>query len=220
MLVLGDAHADDAANRRALLAAYRAAQENPDVDAGTALQLGDLHHYDLPVPTWFVVGNNEAFDVVESIRRGDASLTASRPHLLASTAVELDGLRVVGLSGTYAPTQYAKPRAELRGERRRHFVREDVARAKALGDADVLLCHQAPHGLLKIGGRDAGCDPVDEVLRALSPELCLVGHYHRHAEESLGDTRVVSLAPAWRRYYSLDPETLALTAYETLGSDA
>ncbi|WP_224449107.1 metallophosphoesterase family protein [Haloprofundus salilacus] len=218
MLVLGDAHADDPAKRRALLAAYRAARENPAVEAETALQLGDLHHYDLPVPTWFVGGNNEAFDVIESMRRGDTSLTASRPHLLASTAVELDGLRVVGLSGTYAPTQYDRPRVELRGERRRHFVSEDIECARALGDADVVLCHQAPHGVFRIRGRDVGCDPVDEVLRALSPELCLVGHYHRHAEGSVDETRVVSLAPAWERYYSLDPETLE--SYENLGADA
>ncbi|WP_224334706.1 metallophosphoesterase family protein [Haloprofundus halobius] len=83
-----------------------------------------------------------------------------------------------------------------------------------------MLCHQAPHGVLRIGGRDVGCDPVDEVIEALSPDLCLLGHYHRHAEGSVGGTRVVSLAPVWERYYWLDPETLALDSYETPNSDA
>lgn len=210
MLVLGDAHADDPENREALLAAYRAADEE------RALQVGDLLCYDLPLPTWFVAGNNEEFDVVESLRRGDRALfdPDSRPRLLASSAVELEGLRVAGLSGNYAPTQYDRSRGKLSGERRRHFVREDVERAMALPEVDVLLVHEAPHGLLEVAGRDVGCEPVDELLEALSPELCLVGHHHRHAEATLGDTRVVSLAPVWEGYYTLDPETLALERHE------
>lgn len=213
MLVLGDAHADDPDNREALLAAYRA------TDAERAVQVGDLLHYDLPLPTWFVAGNNEEFDVIESLRRGDAALVdpASRPRLLASTAVELEGRRIAGLSGNYAPTQYDRPREELSGDRRRHFVREDVERAAELPDVDVLLAHEAPHGLLGIAGRDAGCGPIDGLLEELSPELCLVGHHHRHAEATIGDTRVVSLAPVWEGYYTLDTATFALERHELPG---
>ncbi len=211
MLVLGDAHADDPDNRETLLSAYRAADEE------CAIQVGDLLCYDLPLPTWFVAGNNEVFDVVESLRRGDGALVDpdSRPRLLASTAVELEGVRIAGLSGNYAPTQYDRPRSELSGERRRHFVREDVERAAELPDVDVLLTHEAPHGLLEIAGRDPGCEPVDALIGELSPKLCLVGHHHRHAETTVGDTRVVSLSPVWEGHYTLDPGTLALERHET-----
>ena len=211
MLVLGDAHADDPENRRALRAAYRAADE------ATALQLGDLLAYDLPAPTWFVAGNNEEFDVIDALRRGDRPLGAfgaaaddGRPRLLASEAVELDGLRVAGLSGNHAPTQFDRSRSQLTGERRRHFVRADVERALALDDVDVFLAHEAPGGLLRRAGRDVGCEWIDRVLRALDPDLCLVGHYHEHVEGTFEGTRVVSLAPAWESYYLLDPETLSL----------
>lgn len=206
MLVLGDAHADDPDRRESLRAAYRATDED------VALQVGDLLYYDLPAPTWFVAGNNENFDVIDALRRGDAALsTAERPHLLASTADEVAGLRVAGLSGNYAPTKYDDSRAELTGGRRRHFVRSEVERAKSLSDVDVFLCHEAPHGLLTVGGgRDPGCAAVDEILRAVEPELCLVGHHHRHAEATFGDIRVVSLVPVWEGYYTLDAETLEL----------
>lgn len=207
MLVLGDAHAEVSENRSALMAAYRAADED------VALQLGDLGCYDLPTPTWFVAGNNEDFDVVESIRRGDASLTAGRPHLLAGTAVELEGLRIAGVSGTYAPTRYDASRSDLTGDRRRHFTREEIERATELEDVDVLLAHQAPHGLLRIGGRDVGCRPIDDLLAALSPDLVLVGHFHRHAEASIGGARAITLDPVWEAYYTLDPETLALSRH-------
>jgi Icc-related predicted phosphoesterase len=209
MLVLGDAHADDPDNRRALLAAYR------EADAEVALQTGDLLHYGLPTPTYFVAGNNEEFDTIDAFRRGDPEdVTVRNARLLASTATETEGLRVAGLSGNYAPTKYDESRADLAGERRRHFVRKEVERLKESGDADVLLTHEAPHGVVYYG-YDAGCERIDELLDALDPDLCLVGHHERHVESEYSDTRVVSLAPAWERYYILDPDTLELTDHAT-----
>jgi hypothetical protein len=45
---------------------------------------------------------------------------------------------------------------------------------------DVFLAHEAPRALL--GG--LGCEKIDEVIEALEPALCLMGHHHRHAEGS------------------------------------
>jgi Icc-related predicted phosphoesterase len=212
MLVLGDAHASNPDRRRALFAAYRTA------DADRALQVGDLEHYRLPVSTYFVAGNNEDQSVVAALRHGRVRSSAVRnAHLLDSTVATVCGLRVAGLSGNYAPTQYEKARADLTGDRRRHFTREDVARALDLADADVdvFLAHEAPHGLPVEEDYDVGCDPVDRILEALEPDLCLVGHHHQHAESRFGPTRVVSLGPVWESYYALDPETLALTRRDT-----
>ncbi|WP_254531807.1 metallophosphoesterase family protein [Natrinema gelatinilyticum] len=202
MLVLGDAHAAEPNRRRILLELYRSL--GPD----HVLQVGDLERYDLPAPTWFVAGNNEDFDVVDALRAGDTSGT-NNVHLLASTAATVEGCCVAGLSGNFAPTKYDRSRADLSADQRRHFTREDVERAAALKDVDVFLTHEAPTGLLWYG-YDPGCEHVDELLETLSPSLCLVGHHHRHREVDVHGTRVVSLAPAWERYYELDPKTLAL----------
>jgi Icc-related predicted phosphoesterase len=213
MLILGDAHADDPANRRALLAAYDA------VEAEYALQVGDLLYYDLPVETYFIAGNNEDFDVIDALRRGDSSLAGEkRPRLLASSVVEGEDLRVAGLSGNYAPTRYEYAREDLTGDRRRHFTYEDVERALSLEDVDVFLAHEAPHGLIDDADYEVGNGYVDVILDELSPALCLIGHHHRHAESSFGSTRVVSLAPIWESYYRLDPESLSLTRFETPAS--
>lgn len=217
MLVLGDAHADAPDNRRALLSTYDA------TDADVALQVGDLMYYDLPVETYFVAGNNEDFDVIDALRRGDGALSGAaydggrsgRPHLLASTAVEVEGLRVAGLSGNYAPTRYEKARTDLVGDRRRHFTHEDVERALSLTDIDVFLAHEAPHGLIEEAAYEVGNRYVDAILEELSPALCLVGHHHRHAESTFGETRVVSLAPVWQSYYRLDPTSLELDRFDT-----
>jgi Icc-related predicted phosphoesterase len=210
VLVLGDAHADDPERRRSLYAAYRAA------DADVALQAGDLLHYDLPVETHFVAGNNEDFDVVAALRHGRVRSSRVRnAHLLASTAADVAGRRVAGLSGNFAPTRFDSDRADLAADRRRHFVRADVERAKRLTDAEVFLAHEAPHGLPVAEEYEVGCSHVDEILAATEPDLCLVGHHHEHAETAVGPTRVVSLDPAWEAYYTLDPDTLALDRHET-----
>ena len=203
MLVLGDAHADDPDNDAALREAYA------DADADVALQVGDLRRYDLPVETWFVAGNTEDFDVIEALRNGTRSPGVRNANLLASTATELEGLRVAGLSSNYAPTKYDLPRDELEGERRRHFVREDVERLAALEDVDVLLTHEAPTGLLSYG-----YDRVDDLLSALEPALCLVGHHHRRATAEIEGCRVASLAPVWEGYYALDPGEVTLEFHE------
>lgn len=208
MLVLGDAHASDPDRRAALLAAYEEAA------ADVALQVGDLGHYDLPVETWFVAGNNDDFDVVEALRDGEAPAGVTNARLLASTTTELDGLRVAGLSGNYAPTKYDLSRDELAGDRRRHFVREDVERLAGRADVDVLLAHEAPTGLLSYG-YDPGCAHVTDLLEALEPDRCLVGHHHTHAAAEIAGCRVVSLAPAWECYYDLDPDDLTLERHET-----
>ncbi|MFD1563300.1 metallophosphoesterase [Haloarchaeobius amylolyticus] len=213
MLVLGDAHASDPDLRETLLECYHTLE--PD----HVLQVGDLERYDLPAPTWFIAGNNEDFDVIDALRAGESPAEATNVHLLASTAATVDGLRVAGLSGNFAPTKYDLPRDELTGERRRHFTHEDVERAADLEDVDVFLTHEAPTGLLSYG-YDPGCEHINGLLEALSPDICLVGHHHRHREAEIAGTRVVSLEPAWERYYTLEPETLTLEGHNHEFTDA
>lgn len=208
MLVLGDAHADDDENRRALLEAYRS------VDPAVAIQTGDLLYYDLPAPTWFIAGNNEDFEVIDALRAGGSPPGTTDVHLLDGSTADLEGLRVGGLSGNFAPTQFHKARQALSGDRRRHFVEADVERAKALDAVDVFLTHEAPHGLLQADGYDPGCVHVDEILKAVEPSICLVGHHHEHVEGTFGPTRVVALAPVWEAYYRLDPDTLSLGRHD------
>ncbi len=208
MLVLGDAHASDPERRAMLLDAY----ERSDADA--ALQVGDLEFYDLPTPTWFIAGNNEDQDVIAALRAGKRIGGVSNASLLASDAVTVEGLRIAGLSGNFAPTRFEKDREQLGGDRRRHFVRAEVDRAAALQDIDVFLTHEAPHGVIETATYDAGNEHVDRILREVEPDLCLVGHHHEHAEADFGPTRVVSLAPVWEATYRLDPETLRLDRVE------
>ncbi|MFB6111013.1 MAG: metallophosphoesterase [Halobacteriaceae archaeon] len=210
VLVLGDAHAERADRRRSLFAAYRASE------ARVALQCGDLGHYKLPIQTYFIGGNNEDFDIIAALRHGRLeSADVGNVQLLHSTVAEVAGLRVAGLTGNYAPSRFERTRQSLSGERRRHFVADEVEQACQLQDVDVFLTHQAPHGLPVDEDYRVGNDAIDRIIGAVSPDLCLVGHHHEHAETTIADTRVISLAPAWERYYELDPDGLTLQRQDT-----
>ncbi|MFB6199202.1 MAG: metallophosphoesterase, partial [Halobacteriaceae archaeon] len=157
---MGDAHANRPENRRALFAAYRAS--NADV----ALQTGDLEYYRLPMKTYFIGGNNEDFDIIESLRHGRIrSSKVKNAKLLHSTARTIQGCRIAGISGNYAPTCFDMSRSNLKGERRRHFVKSDVERAKSLSNVDVFLAHEAPHGTPVEEEYDVGNKYIDEILK-------------------------------------------------------
>lgn len=211
MLVLGNAHAPALDTGRVLAATCRAA------DADVALQAGNLSHYDLPVTTYFAAGDTEDLEVIDALRLGRVqSPSVSNVHLLASESVEIDELRIGGLSGSYSETHYRRPRARLYQEHRRHFTYDEVERAKAL-DVDVFLTHEPPVGVFDpdLGEEKVeGCRKVNEILAATRPSVCLVGGIGSHAREEVGDTTLVSLAPVWNHYYTLDTEKLTLARHE------
>jgi Icc-related predicted phosphoesterase len=138
-------------------------------------------------------------------------------------AADIDGIRVAGLGGTFAPTLYDTPAADLPhprkatakatvlADRRRHFVRQEVEACKALNDVDVFLTHEAPRPYFAGDGprrNDAGKAPVNEVLAALKPRLHLFGHHHRFTEQERQGVRSIGLDLVSRSYLLIDGRTL------------
>lgn len=211
MLVLGSAHAPDLDMPRVLRATFRAA------DMDIALQVGGLSYYDLPVTTYFTGGPKEDLDVIDALRLGRVqSPTVSNVHLLTSHDVQLDTLTIGGITGTYSETHYRRPRVRLYQEHRRHFTHKELQRAKTL-DVDIFLTHEPPAGVFeheKIDG-SMECRKINEILAEVQPALCLVGKPQIHEKRQVGETTVVSLAPAWEQYYTLDTEKMTLARHET-----
>lgn len=212
ILVIGDAHATDDERRERLLSIYEHS------DAPVALQVGDLGHYSLPRMTYFIAGNNEEYDTIEALRAGESPSAVRNCRLLASSSIAIGNQRIAGLSGNFAPSRYDQDRESLRGDRRRHFTAADIARAKSLSDIDILLTHEAPHGVIETEPYPVGCVHIDRLLTELEPSLCLIGHHHDHIEGTFGRTRVVSLAPAWEGFYHLDTTSRTLSWFELPGS--
>jgi Icc-related predicted phosphoesterase len=190
-------------------------------------------------PVYWIHGNNDNFDAIAS---GD--LPADLIHIPNGTMVEIAGpegpaprVRVAGLGGTFAPTWYETPaadlpspvakglrtpgRARVRDDKRRHFVREEVEACKLLRGVDVFMTHEAakpfrpfaggrPSTGLRAGGPDAGKQQVNDVLAAMQPRLHLFGHHHRFSDQVREGVRSVGLDLVTRGYLLIDVTTLEI----------
>jgi uncharacterized protein len=202
----GDIHGDFAAVRQIML-------RHPEVRCWVSV--GDVadeagRYEPVPAPLYWIKGNNENFDAIAAGRLPEAHryLPDAEPQMI-------DLVRVVGLGGTFAPTSYDTPAADLphpqkgtarataAADKRRHFVRADVERCKALRNIDLLLTHEAPRPF-RVGRLDAGRTQINEVLAAVRPRLHLFGHHHRFAERETEDVRSVGLDPASMSYLLID----------------
>ncbi len=211
---LGDVHGE-------FDAARRVTSRHPGIPFW--LCVGDIASADgryepLGADVYWIKGNNEQFDVIA------AGPAAEGLHFLPNaTARRVDGVNVAALGGTFAPTWYDTPAAELPhpkkssaratelADKRRHFVREEVEACKRLTGVDVLLTHEAAKPFRPFpGGRgpDAGKPQVNEVLAAMKPRLHLFGHHHRFSEQDREGVRSVGLDLVTRSYLLIDAASM------------
>ncbi len=179
----------------------------------------------LPAPLHFIKGNNEGFDALAA-----GSLPANLYYLPNATLRTLEGIRVAGLGGTFAPTWFESRAADLPhprkgtakatelADKRRHFVREELDACKALVPIDLFMTHEAPRPYFvrhdpASGGRagrgnDAGKTPVNEVLASVKPRLHLFGHHHRLSEREVQGVRSVGLDLVSKSFLLVDGAAL------------
>ena len=219
---LGDIHGDFESARRIMT-------RHPDIPFW--LCVGDVadaegRYEPLPSPLHFIKGNNEGFNAIVG---GD--LPANLHYLPNAMLRTIDGVRVAGLGGTFAPSWFDTPAGDLPhprkgsakatelADKRRHFVREDVDACKALDRIDVFMTHEAARpffvGQGSCRGNDVGKTPVNDVLAAAKPRLHLFGHHHRLSEQERQGVRSVGLDLVSKSYLILDGESLAYEIVET-----
>jgi len=154
-----------------------------------------------------------------SIKNDDAHPFENLLYIPNGVEVEIDGLRVAGVGGTFAPTWYDKKPGELikkgKDDKRRHFVREEVEAVKMMRGLDVLLTHEAPRPFRAAGGHDAGKTPINEMIAFAKPRLHVFGHHHRFVEMTVSGVRSVCLDLVSRSYVLIDRETLEYERRET-----
>jgi predicted phosphodiesterase len=238
--VLGDIHGE-------FDALYRAIDRQPE--AAFWLSVGDVASDDMcypqpAAPLYWIQGNNEDFGFIAGLETGRPASVDDGParessslHFLANgTCTRINGLAVAALGGTFAPTWYETPAAELpfpgspglrsthgapfrhpKDDKRRHFVREQVALLKAMRDIDVLLTHEAPRPFIVQAGTrrlDAGKTAVNELLAAMRPRLHFFGHHHRFADARRDGVRSIGLDLVSRSFVLVDSESFEVTKVE------
>jgi Icc-related predicted phosphoesterase len=222
--VVGDVHGNFTALTRILA-------RHPEIPFW--LCVGDLASangsYPTPAaPLYWIKGNNEAFDRVDAFRDGIDTI-ANLHYIPNGIRQHVGPITVAGLGGTFAPTWYATPAAELprkpRDDKRRHFVREEVESCKALGPVDVLLTHEAPKPFwvtlpsssapTKQWRRDVGKAPIAEVADALRPRLHCFGHHHVSAAFERNGIPTICVDRVNREYVLVDSRSFAWEAHAT-----
>src|SRR5882762_8192268 len=211
-------------------------QRHPDVSLWVSV--GDVAsndgEYFAPVaPLYWIKGNNEDFDVIAAARAGRPS--ASTMHYLANGGPhEVGPWRVAALGGTFAPSWYNTPASRLppstgrkataaslklgksRDDKRRHFVREEVAACKALTNIDLLLTHEAPRPFYPAGRRiDAGKTVLNDVIASMRPRLHLFGHHHEFTDSIRQGVRSIGLDVVTKSYLLIDADTFKTERLDT-----
>ena len=211
-------------------------KRHPDVPLW--VQVGDVASNDgdyfTPIaPLYWIKGNNEDFDVI-------AAAIAGRPpaptlHYLPNGGPHQGGpWRVAALGGTFAPSWYHSPPSALpaskgkkpsaasaklgksRDDKRRHFVRAEVAACKALTTVDLLLTHEAPRPFYPAGRRlDAGKTVLNDVLASMRPRLHLFGHHHEFTDSIRQSVRSIGLDIVTKSYLLIDADTFKTERLDT-----
>jgi Icc-related predicted phosphoesterase len=179
-------------------------------------------------PLYFIQGNNESFDRITAFRTGAESVP--NLHFIPNgTAIEVGSIKVAGVGGTFAPTWYDTPAAELpvkgKDDKRRHFVREEIEAAMRLRKIDMLLTHEAPKPFwvdlpssstpTRKWRRDVGKEAIAELADALAPRLHCFGHHHVHAEMQREGIPTVCVDRVNRSYLLVNANTLAWRVHPT-----
>jgi Icc-related predicted phosphoesterase len=173
-----------------------------------------------PVPLYWIKGNNEDFDRIAAWEAGRDCI--ANLHFIANaTFAEVGGLKVAGLGGTYAPTWFETPAAQLPAkhsdDKRRHFVREEVEACKQMRGIDILMTHEAARPFVIVDEskegrrpprRDAGKPAINDVLASMKPRLHLCGHHHRFVETVREGVPSVCIDRVNRSYLLIDADTL------------
>jgi Icc-related predicted phosphoesterase len=179
-------------------------------------------------PLYWIKGNNEAFDRIDAFTAGRESIP-NMHYIPNGTLRTIGSLRVAGVGGTFAPTWFDTPAADLprkgKDDKRRHFVREEVEACAALGRVDVLLTHEAPKPFwidlpsAKAPGkrwrRDVGKDVIASLADVLQPRLHLFGHHHVQAAFDRNGVPSVCVDRINRQYLIVDAAAFAWHAHAT-----
>jgi calcineurin-like phosphoesterase family protein len=202
------------------------------------VQVGDVatndgQYFTPQRPLYWIKGNNEDYDVIADSIAG-RSPAPTLCYLKNGGPHKVGPWRVAALGGTFAPSWYNTAAGALppsrgkrtanaavklgksRDDKRRHFVREEVAICRSLTNVDIFLTHEAPRPFYPAGRRiDAGKTAINEVLTAMRPRLHLFGHHHEFTDSMRQGVRSIGLDLVTKSYLLIDAETFKCERLDT-----
>ncbi len=173
---------------------------------------------EVPIPTFFIGGNHEAFNVLEEYDEG-GELIRNLYFIGRAGTIGLGGLTIGGLSGIYSDKFYKHERKkEFFLRDRAYFTESDLKRLEEQ-QLDILLTHEWPFRPIII--RESAEDQIriqketlegqtgekrlriererpnggiEELVDKTRPRYLFCGHMHIHYEYIQGETQVICLS--------------------------
>lgn len=207
--------------------------------------------YFVPIPTWVIAGNHEDYEVVAQLIKYPDLIPNF--HLLPDGEItDVLGLRVGAIWGNFSNRSWANPErvqnarvSNPSSRKSLHIYKPSVEKLAATGQMDVLITHDAPHGMLPFIGTEMdvtlkgklgldedeptarGCPGFTQLYETGCPEVHFFGHFHLNRTMRRNNPRVVCLhsfnqnAPASVevRQYSIPGGTDDEPAPRTYASD-
>jgi predicted phosphodiesterase len=188
---------------------------------------GDFHRWlaegrSVPVPTWFIKGNHEDFDWIDS--RNTTELLPGFHYIPNGRAVDLSkgkgAIRVAGLGGCYGPSDYE--RRTLKGYAKRHYTRGEVEALAGRRPIDILLLHDAPKGVEIVQTRRryvSNAEGLDQAVATARPQICFFGHHHARVTAEVAGVPCLGLNIVGRPGYlvAVDVPSSSREAWMLLG---
>lgn len=169
-------------------AKYRAVGDFPDFYSGEV---------EFPWQVYFIGGNHEPYGFLDTAAPLE-QIAHKCVYLGRAGGTEVAGLKIVGLSGIFNADKFSHnhPRVEEILVRKKkdytYFNQADVDRAVEFGNADILMVHEWPAGIVADSDRglfeqqrrslkydSVGNEYARILVELLSPKLVLCGHMHK-----------------------------------------
>lgn len=142
-----------------------------------------------PVPrrTIFIKGNHEDFDWLDE-QLSDEILPGLH-YLRSGRTIDLgegrDAVRVGGVGGCYAPSDFGRKSSQLEGAQKAHYTHDEIEALGRSEDVDVLLLHDAPSGVRFPAGYTSAAGGLLELIQRVRPFVCFFGHHHERIDVSV-----------------------------------
>jgi hypothetical protein len=168
--------------------------------------LGDFNRLDesWPIPTWFIGGNHEPFNRLESMPQGGTVLP-NLDYMGRISSRTIGGMRIAGVSGIFSSRFYESSRDPWpfhvsKTKQASYFRRKELQQLAGTPSPDILLIHEWPTQME--AARTAmwpnhwakvGSEPLGDLISRLRPRFVFCGHMHVAARVEWQGTTIVAL---------------------------
>jgi hypothetical protein len=148
-----------------------------------------------PRKTLFIKGNHEDFVWLDA--QPDSAVLPGLFYLRNGRTIDLGevgrAVRIGGVGGCFAASDFEQPSKLLQGYAKRHYTRDEIETLCKASAVDILLVHDAPAGVKLKPHRVSEAAGLDKLVAGTWPRVCFFGHHHIRIDGEVAGVRCLGL---------------------------